>query len=308
MSFRAIVSAGVSPRMLTRMSLPALLAMLLAIALAGCDGQRTEDPPSVPDGPIEIIEDPAEATDEALESDEARQESAEESSTDEDQPDPEVSEPPSPDTLSASEDDVEEVGTGILDVLAAILGFAGRLLFILILPLGIAAALLGMPGAVLVFISTLVFAAFQGWQVPAWWVLLILLVLTLLGESSEYLLSFAGVKRSGATNTTGVWTMIGGLAGAIFGGIISPILAGIGALAGPIGSIALSIVPPVALGVIGGFLGGYLYELRRGRSTDEAITAGIGALLGRLAGSFTKALVVAVMVAIILISTWGTLF
>jgi uncharacterized protein YqgC (DUF456 family) len=115
------------------------------------------------------------------------------------------------------------------------------------------------------------------------------------------------VKRSGATNTTGVWTMVGGLTGAMFGGIIAPILAGIGAFAGPVGWVVFSIIPPIGFGLVGGFFGGYLYETRSGSTPEEARTAGLGALFGRLAGSFAKALIVSVMVAIVLISTWGAL-
>ncbi|MFW6155834.1 MAG: DUF456 family protein [Armatimonadota bacterium] len=138
--------------------------------------------------------------------------------------------------------------------------------------------------------------------------LLILLAIAGIAEAAENLLSFAGVKRGGASNTTGVWVMVGGFSGAIVGGILAPLLASIGALAGPVGWVILSIVPPIGLGMVGGFLGGYFFEVKRGREPEEAKKAGWAALMGRLAGSFAKAMLVAVMAAIVLISTWEALF
>ncbi len=186
--------------------------------------------------------------------------------------------------------------------------FLAKLLFVLVLPAAVAGSLLGMPGGLLVLADAIVFAAFHGWAAPPWWVLLILLVIAVGGETAEHLLSFAGVKQSGASNSTGIWTMVGGFTGAMLGGLLAPLLATIGALAGPVGWVILSIVPPIGLGLTGGFLGGYYYELRRGKTPEEAKTAGWGAMLGRLAGSFAKALLAAVMAAIVLLSTWGELF
>lgn len=217
---------------------------------------------------------------------------------------PEPADEPAPPAVEESPGFWTRVGGG----LRAAATFIGRLIFVLILPAAIAGTLLGMPGGVLVFADALVFSAFHGWATPPWWVLLILVLIAAGAEAAENALSFAGVKQSGASNSTGVWTMVGGLAGAIFGGILAPLLASIGALAGPAGWIILSIVPPIGFGMLGGFLGGYLFELRCGKTPEEAKSAGWGAMLGRLAGSFTKALLVAVMAAIVLISTWGALF
>lgn len=285
-----------------------LVAVMVIFSLGGC-GDEPPEPPLIPEAPIQIngdapeAEEPAEAEDTAEEPEEDTSGEAEDR--------PQVAGPPANGVEIAPMDDTEAgegFGSRVFGALRAAAGFFGRMLFLLILPIGIAAALLGMPGGVLVLVNAVVFSAFQGWETPAWWVLLILLVLTVLGESAEHVLSFAGVKQSGATNSTGVWTMVGGLTGAVFGGIIAPLLAGIGALAGPVGWIILSIIPPIGFGMVGGFSGGYLFELRRGKTPEEARTAGLGALFGRLAGSFAKALIVAVMVAIVLISTWGALF
>jgi uncharacterized protein YqgC (DUF456 family) len=197
---------------------------------------------------------------------------------------------------------------GLWSLLKTIGSFLGKLIFVLILPAAIAGTLLGMPGGVLVLADAIAFSAFHDWTVPPWWVLLILLAIAVLAEAAENVLSFAGVKRSGASNTTGVWVMVGGFAGAIVGGAIAPLLSTVGALAGPVGWVILSIIPPIGFGMLGGFLGGYLFEVNRGKDPDEAKQAGWGALMGRLAGSFTKAMLVAVMAAVVLISTWGALF
>ena len=294
-------------------SIFALLTLLVIMPIAGCGERGPDDAPFIPPDPADTAEalhdeSGEESATEAAGLEEQAEEAPDDSAEAGDRQAP-VFGPPSPsDVLADDEPSPATFGARMAAGLRAIGAFLGKAIFLLVLPMAIAAALLGMPGAVLVLVSTLVFAAFHSWQVPAPWVMLILVGLTVLAESSEYALTFAGVKRSGATNTTGVWTMIGGLTGAVIGGILAPIMAGIGALAGPVGWVILSVIPPIGFALAGGFSGGYLYELRRGKSPEEARIAGLGALFGRLAGSFTKALLVSVMVAIVLISTWGAIF
>lgn len=296
--------------MLRRRSFLALPVLLVVVMVAGlgCGERVTDDTPFIPDEPVVVNGEQVEAEHEPAESPDDPAEADDEGADAEDDAAP-VAGPPADGEVSPSpDDDAPTFGARVLSGIRTVLAFLGKVIFVLVLLIGIAAALLGMPGTVLVLVAAVVFSLFHGWEVPPWWVLLLLLALAVLGETAEHVLSFAGVKRSGATNATGVWTMVGGLTGAVLGGIIAPILAGIGALAGPVGWIILSIIPPIGLGMVGGFYGGYLFEVRRGKSPEEARTAGWGALFGRLAGSFTKALIVAVMVAIVLISTWGALF
>jgi uncharacterized protein YqgC (DUF456 family) len=292
----------------------AIIAVALAggIMLAGCGSEEAEEPSleiTADEVPIvrEGEQEPEEPTADE-QADEAADEAPEPIEQPESEPEPEP--PTTVEPLSEEVTEDEEPGLlgrlgGVLKVIAA---FLGKLIFVLILPAAIAGTLLGMPGGLLVFADAVIFSAFHGWAAPPWWVLLILLAIAGIAEAAENLLSFTGVKRGGASNTTGVWVMVGGFSGAIVGGILAPLLASIGALAGPVGWVILSIVPPIGLGMVGGFLGGYFFEVKRGREPEEAKKAGWAALMGRLAGSFAKAMLVAVMAAIVLISTWGALF
>ncbi len=284
-----------------RTHLPLLLVLALpALMIGGCNSAPEEEPAAeITADEVPIIGNTAEGETPA---DDAREEEAAETEQPEE---PATEEPAAPEDAQSEDEGFWSAVGGALGTIGVILA---KIVFVLILPAAIAGTLLGMPGGVLVFADALVFSAFHGWQHPPWWVLLILLLIAALAETAENLLAFAGVKRTGASNATGVWTMVGGLAGAVVGGTLAPMLSGIGALGGPVGWIILAIVPPIGLGMFGGFLGGYLFERQRGKSPEEAKKAGWGALIGRFAGSFTKALLVAVMAAIVLISTWGALF
>ncbi|MEA3403259.1 MAG: DUF456 domain-containing protein [Armatimonadota bacterium] len=285
---------------LRRAALAALALMAVIVTVAGC-GSESERAPAIPEDEIAARADqqPADeppAGEEAPEIEEPAEEAAGEDLT--------AGEPGPMERADEGPGFWARMG-GWLKVAGIVLG---KLLFVLVLPVAIAGTLVGLPGGVLVLADVVVYSAFQGWQVPPWWVLLVLALIAAVAELAENALSYLGVKQSGGTNATGVWTLVGGLLGAVLGGGIAPILGTIGLLGGPVGSVILAIVPPIGLGMVGGFLGGYLFELYRGREPEEARRAGWAALFGRLAGSFTKAMLVAVMAAIVLISTWGTLF
>ncbi len=287
-----------------------MLLLLLGVLLAGCGEETASTPPpeiNVDEVPVIGNTEAEEPGDEPAE--QPAEEPAEEEAPAETASAPEAvtaEEPVEP--APVAEEAPRGIGARIWGGLKAFLSVIGKIIFVLILPAAVAGSLLGMPGGVLVLADAILFSAFHGWIAPPWWVLLILLVLAVAGEAAEHVLSFAGVKQSGASNATGVWVMGGGFVGAVLGGLIAPLLATIGGLAGPVGWIILSIVPPIGLGLVGGYLGGYYYELRSGKTPEEAKIAGRSAMIGRLTGSFTKALLVAVMAAIVLISTWGELF
>jgi len=285
-----------------------LLLMVMALALAalgGC-GREAEQPPAVPTaetapGATAAAEAPAEQP--AAEAEPVPEESAEETPA-EPTPEPLADAQQIPTAATQGPSFWARLFTGIKVVAI----FVGKVLFVLSIPAAVAGTLVGLPGSVLVLVSATLYCALHGWASPPWWVLMVIGAIALSAELAENALSFLGVKQSGASNSTGLWVLIGGFIGAVVGGIIAPPLAAIGALAGPVGWVLLSIIPPIGLGMLGGYLGGYRYELRQGKSPEEARNAGWGALAGRLAGSLTKALLVAVMGTIVLIGSWGTLF
>jgi uncharacterized protein len=181
----------------------------------------------------------------------------------------------------------------------------GNIVYALALIVGVVMTLVSLPGTLVILGSTVIYSACTHWQHPPWWVLLILVAVTLIAETADNLLSFTETKRRGGSSKTGLWAMVGGFLGVIAGGWISPLLGALGLTGGVVGIIFGVLIPPVVCGLIGGYLGGYYYELRQGKSKEEAARAGKGALLGRLQGTLAKTLAAGVMIALIISTVRG---
>ena len=151
--------------------------------------------------------------------------------------------------------------------LAAI--YLGKGLFVLVLPVAVAGSLFGLPGSLLVLADATIYSACHGWQKPSWGVLLVLVGMTVVAELSDNLLSFLGVKAAGATTTTGLWTVAGGIAGVIVGGALSPLFG----LLGPIGWV-FTVLVPIGLGLLATVAGSASLFW-----TYAAVTGGLGAWL-----------------------------
>ena len=191
-----------------------------------------------------------------------------------------------------------------MSLLIALLAYLGTTLFVIVLFLGILAALVGLPGTVLILLDAVVFSACHSFQRPPWGLLLVLLGMSVLAETSDNLLSALGVKLGGGSGKTSLWALIGGVVGAIVGANFSPLLSLFGVAGGVAGVIFGALVPPLVLAAGGGFLASYLYELRTGKSPAEARQAGWAALLGRLAGVLSKVILASVMVGVILLAVF----
>ena len=187
-----------------------------------------------------------------------------------------------------------------MSALVAALVFVGTVLFVITLFVGVLATLVGLPGTVLILLDTVIFSACYGFQRPPWWFLLILVVVSILAETSDNLLSVLGVKAGGGSTRTSLWALIGGVAGAIAGANFSPVLSLLGMTGGPAGMLFGVLLPPLVFAALGGFLASYIYELRTGKQPAEARKAGWAALAGRLAGVLLKAVLASVMVGLVL--------
>ncbi len=187
-----------------------------------------------------------------------------------------------------------------MGVAVTILGYMGIVVFILVLVVGVLATLVGLPGTVLILMDAFVYSAVHSFARPPWWLLLILLGICVVAETSDNIVSALGVTKSGGSTKTSIWAVVGGVAGAIIGANISPLLGLVGLAAGPIGTVIGVLLAPLICALAGGYLAGYWYERRQGRPPQEARQAGWGALLGRLAGGLLKAILASVMVALIL--------
>ncbi len=173
-----------------------------------------------------------------------------------------------------------------------ILAWIGIVLAILFMGIGVLAALLGLPGTVLVVVMASCLSALTHWQRPPWWMLLVFLGMALLAETADNLLSAWGTRKYGGTAKAALWALIGGVAGALVGGYLGPL---IGALFGPVGSLVGAILAPILCALAGGYLGGYWHELRLGKSKAGARRAGGGAFMGRAAGALLKAVFAAII-------------
>lgn len=165
----------------------------------------------------------------------------------------------------------------------------------LLLFLGMAAGLViipfGLPGIGVIFASALLYALVTKFNSAiSLNLILILGVLTILGETADNWLMAAGAKRFGASTTAAWLSLLGGFLGAL--------------LLGPLLAVVLSVVGPVVAAFLGAFVAVVIYEHRQKQNWQEALRAGWGALLGRVAGMVLKMIVGVGMVAAV---AWAVL-
>jgi hypothetical protein len=138
----------------------------------------------------------------------------------------------------------------------------GLIIALLVMLVGVAGAILpGLPSTPFVLAAAVGHKLYFGPAGPAWWVLVILALLTALSLVVDYLASVYGAKRLGATWRGAVGAVVGGLIGLFFA------------------------VPGILLGP---FIGAAVFELAGGRNWKESGWAGVGATLGLLAGTLGK--------------------
>lgn len=152
-------------------------------------------------------------------------------------------------------------------LVANLLLFTGVAVGLVIIPFG-------LPGIGVIFGSALLYALATQFSSISLNLILVLGVLTILGETADNWLMAAGAKRFGASNTAAWLSLLGGFLGAL---ILGPFLA-----------VALSVFGPVAGAFLGAFVAVILYEYRQKQNWSEALRAGWGTLLGRVAGIALK--------------------
>jgi len=180
----------------------------------------------------------------------------------------------------------------------------GKVILGIVLAAAFGATLLGLPGTVVVLVSALVWDLCAGFEWIPVYQLAILLVLTLIAEFGDQVLSAWGVRRFSGTSR-GMWgSWLGGFAGAIAGGALGTV---VGALAGPVGVVLGYVLGPLLGGTAGGFVGAVLMELTHrgeGGTFRSAVRAGFGAFVGRTLSVLLKFAACGAMVAIIVHSVY----
>jgi hypothetical protein len=167
------------------------------------------------------------------------------------------------------------------------LEFAALSIFILVLLVGFFSILLGLPGTLVILFDALVYALVTGFDRIGFKILLVLVVISALAESLEFLLGITWAKRYGTSKRGIMASLIGGVIGAL---LLTPVFMGLGAL---IGSF------------LGALLGAFAVEIINQKDFKPAARAGFGALMGRLAGMFAKGLCALAMVIITLMSIYS---
>ena len=167
------------------------------------------------------------------------------------------------------------------------LEFAGLTIFILVLLVGFFSILLGLPGTLVILFDVLVYALVTGFDRIGFKILLVLVVISAVAESLEFLLGITWAKRYGTSKRGIVASLIGGVIGAL---LLTPVFLGLGAL---IGSF------------LGALLGAFAVEILNQGGLKPAARAGFGALMGRLAGVFAKGLCALAMVIITLMAIYS---
>lgn len=138
----------------------------------------------------------------------------------------------------------------------------GLILALLVMFVGIVGSILpGLPSTPFVFLGALGHKLYFKEMGAAWWVVLVLGILTVLSLVLDYLATIYGAKKMGAT-----WR---GVVGALVGGVVGLFFSLPGILLGP-------------------FVGAMAFEMVGGREWKESSRAGIGATLGLIAGTLGK--------------------
>jgi len=164
----------------------------------------------------------------------------------------------------------------------------------LLLFIGVAVGLViipfGLPGIGVIFGTALLYSLTTQFSTITFSLILVLGVLTILGETADNWLMAAGAKRFGASTTAAWLSLFGGFLGAL---IFGPFLA-----------VPLNVLGPVVGAFLGAFIAVVLYEHHKKQNWGEALRAGWGTLLGRLAGIALKMVVGVGMAAAI---AWSVL-
>lgn len=155
-------------------------------------------------------------------------------------------------------------------------------LIIAFLILGLIATIFSLFGTLIIFLTALVSSFTTNFTLFSTTQLFILAFLYIIGELLEFLFSYFGARKFGATKAAAWGSIVGIVVGAIAGSII-PIIG-------------------VFLGsIIGLFLGAFIVELSIKKNIFDSIKAGSGSLFGRLSAIIGK-LVIAIIMCIIILT------
>ena len=160
-------------------------------------------------------------------------------------------------------------------------------ILILVMPAGLIAVALGLPGTWLIVVASVFYSWFTDFAIITPQLLLGLLALAVVAELLEFTAGLWGARRYGGTKKAMVGTMIGGIFGAV---ALSPMLFGFGTIVGAF---------------FGAFVGAFSMTYLEQRKMDKAVRVGWGALLGRIFAMVFKGAAVVTMIGL---DVWAIFF
>jgi uncharacterized protein YqgC (DUF456 family) len=149
---------------------------------------------------------------------------------------------------------------------------------------GLALAVIGLPGIWLIVAAAGVYAYLTDGYHIAWWGLLTLILLGVLAEILETALGGVVAGKAGGSKRGMLGAVVGGILGAILGTPLIPIPV-LGTLIG------------ACLGAFGGTFAVEVWWVKR--TTQDSLKIGAGAAAGRLAGTLTKLLFGGAMLVVV---------
>lgn len=153
-------------------------------------------------------------------------------------------------------------------------------IFVVILFIGLFSIIFGLPGTFLILGDVIIYSWITGFEKIGFKIIIVLVFISLLAETIDFLLGIEGARRYGSSKTGVALSIIGGIIGAI---LMTPVLLGLGAIIGVF---------------LGGFAGAFLGEYLEQRKLKPALRAGYGSLIGKIAGTLVKGSLAIVMVVI----------
>ena len=160
-------------------------------------------------------------------------------------------------------------------------------ILILVMPAGLIAVALGLPGTWLIVVASVFYSWLTDFAIITPQLLLGLLALAVVAELLEFTAGLWGARRYGGTKKAMVGTMIGGILGAV---ALSPMLFGFGTIVGAF---------------FGAFVGAFSMTYLEQRKMDKAMRVGWGALLGRIFAMVFKGAAVVTMIGL---DVWAIFF
>ena len=146
---------------------------------------------------------------------------------------------------------------------------------------GFAAIFFTTFGTLIMLLGAIFFSLLTGFTILSLKSLLLLLLLYLCGEVSEYLFIIIGTKKFGASNRA----VFGALLGGIFGAVAGVYFLGIGLVFGTF---------------LGIFLGAFLIEYTIHQDLVKSLKAGTGGILGRLGAVAVKVVIALIMLTVVI--------